>query len=135
MELQWGTGQLLQASVVELESGLCDGINRGLNVVVEVGQVLAKQGRVDLLDRLLRGEGHVEDAVERHETRIYFVVATARRRHATDVEHVNDVSEIELTNALVELVALNEELEQGVGRLGSVLVDLRHVEIIDEHDK
>ena len=35
---------------------------------------------------------------------------------------------------MVEFVALDEELKQGVGRLSSVSVNRRHVEVIDEHD-
>jgi len=77
--------------------------------------VLAKESGVDLLDRFLGRESHVEDAEEGHETRIDAVVGTARWRNTSHVEHVNDGSEIQLAASLVEFVALNEELEKGVG--------------------
>jgi hypothetical protein len=48
---------------------------------------------------------------------------------------VNDFTELEVTSTLVELISLNQELEEGVRLLGTVLIDLGHVEIVNEEDE
>jgi hypothetical protein len=48
---------------------------------------------------------------------------------------VDDFTELEVTSTLVELVSLNQELEQGIGLLSTILINLRHVKVINEEDK
>lgn len=86
------------------------------------------------MDGLLGGERHIEGTVEGHQTWVHFVVRTAGGRDASNVHHIDDLAEIEVTTTLVELVSLNEELEERVGWLRSINVNLRHVEVVNEHD-
>jgi len=48
---------------------------------------------------------------------------------------VDYLAKLKITTALVELIALNKELKKGVGLLSSVLINLWHVEIINEEDQ
>ena len=134
VELQRGTGQLLQARVVQLQGGLRDPVHRALDIVREVAQMRLQERRVDLLDGLFRGEGDVEGAVEGHRPRVHPVITATGRRYTTDIHRVDDVSQIELAVPLVELVALDEEFEERDGRLGAILVDCGHVQVIDKDD-
>ena len=48
---------------------------------------------------------------------------------------VDDFTELEVTSSLVELVSLHQELKQGVRLLGTVLINLGHVEIVNEQNE
>jgi len=96
--------------------------------------VLFEHARVDFLDRVLAGECDVEHVVQGHHSGVYSVVTSTRGGHCTDVLDIDDVSQHEIAASLVKLVVFNQEFEEGVGLLGSVLVDERHVQIIDKQN-
>jgi hypothetical protein len=48
---------------------------------------------------------------------------------------VNDFTKFKVSTTLVKLVSFNQELEKSVWLLGTILVNLWHVKIVDKEDK
>lgn len=134
MELHWGTGEFLATLVEEGESSNSDAVDGSNALIGEFDQMLLEDAIVNLLSGLLGRLGHVERAVEGHKTGVDPVVTATNGGTAADVLHIDNVSELEVATTLVKLVAFNEELKQGVRRLGTVFVNDGHVQVIDEED-
>lgn len=96
--------------------------------------MLAQNARVDHLSSLLTGSGDIKHAVQRHESRVNFVITTSRWGHATYILHVHNIPEFQIASSLVQLVAVDQELKQRVWLLSAVLVNAGHVKVVYEQD-
>ena len=82
---------------------------------------------VNLLSRLLRREGDIEDREERHQSRVNFVVSTSGRSDATNVPDALNLAKLEITSPLVEFITADQKFKESIGLLGSILINLWHV--------
>ena len=110
---------------VQLHGHLGDGGGQTLHLSGEGGQVSCQDGVVDLEERLLVREGHVEDGEEGHEARVRLVTATAGLAHGCDVADVLHVLPVEILATVIDTAALQKQLEQSDGLLGAIRVHLK----------
>ena len=83
-----------------------------------------QDGVVDLEERLLIGEGHVEDGEERDKARICLVAPAARLAHGRDVVDVLHVLPVQVFTAVIDAPSLQQQLQKSYRLLSSVRVHL-----------
>lgn len=83
-----------------------------------------QDGVVDLEERLLAWEGHVEDGEEGDEARVGLVAASPCLAHGGQVAYVLEVLPVEVLAAVVDAASLQQELQQSDWLLGAVRVHL-----------
>ena len=103
---------------------LCDGGGHLLDLGREGCQMALQDGVVDLEERLLIGEGHVEDGEERHEARVCLVAPAPRLAHSRNVVDVLHVLPIQIFTSVVDAPSLQQQLQQSYGLLRAVRVHL-----------
>ena len=92
MELGGRRWQVAHDRLVELERHLREYGDRGPDAVSERLQVPGQDRLVDVIERRLARQRHVEDAEERDEARVHVVTSAARlthRRHIVQVLHTH----------------------------------------------
>eukprot|EP00955_Chlamydomonas_euryale_P094430 364857-Chlamydomonas_euryale.AAC.15 len=129
--------QLLADVVVQLERRVGQLLaHHDLDLLArQLCEVAGEDGLVDGAEVVGRGELDAKHVEQRHEARVDRVARAAGRAHRADHLHVLHVLPAQLLAAVVQPLALNEQLEQRDGLLRAVAVDARHVEVVDEHEQ
>ena len=135
VEFDWSSRQLLFDGLKQLQRHLRDLLRQLVELlVVEFRNVVRQDGGVDFVLHFRARKQNIEDRKKREESRVHSVGPSSRRKHRPTELSVLDVALIPL-RSLVNVALFDEETQEGNGLLGSVLIDLRHVHVVDENDE